>query len=50
MKWVAAKQFLPEQITVQLGRKPQAVPLQRVREELGFDEDDEVEIAETPCQ
>jgi hypothetical protein len=35
---------------VQLGRKPQDVPRRRVRAVLGFDEDDEVEIAETPCQ
>jgi hypothetical protein len=50
MKWVAAKKYLREQTTVQLDQKLQVEPLQRVHVALGFDEDDGVEIAETPCQ
>jgi hypothetical protein len=50
MKWVAAKKYLREQTTVQLDQKLQVALLQLVLAVQGFDEDDGVEIAETPCQ
>jgi hypothetical protein len=50
MKLAAAKKYLREQKAVQPDLKPRDVPRQRVLEVLGFDEDDGVEIAETPCQ
>jgi hypothetical protein len=49
MKWVAAKKYLHAQTTVQLDQILQVEPRQRVLEVQGFDEDDGVEIAETPC-